>query len=165
MIRWFINFTELLADCLLKFIGKKENMDAKEGVVQFVRFSLVGLSNTVVGYMLYVMSLFCMQKLYLLSCDYIFAQAISFVISVYWAFYWNNKCVFVLPNGEKRNYRNSLFKTYLTYSFTGLFLNSIFLILWISWLGISEYLAPLLNLVISVPVNFFLNKFWAFRKR
>ena len=34
--------------------------------------------------------------------------------------------------------------------------------LWIEILKISKYIAPLLNLTISVPVNYILNKSWAF---
>ena len=28
---------------------------------------------------------------------------------------------------------------------------------------ISKYLAPLINLVVSIPVNFLMNKLWAFK--
>jgi putative flippase GtrA len=34
---------------------------------------------------------------------------------------------------------------------------------WINVFGISKYVAPLINLVISIPLNFIINKFWAFR--
>ena len=28
---------------------------------------------------------------------------------------------------------------------------------------VSEFVAPIINLLISVPINFVINKFWAFR--
>ena len=57
-----------------------------------------------------------------------------------------------------------MIKTYISYSFTGLFLSSILLVLWVQVLGISEFIAPIINLLISVPLNFIINKFWAFKK-
>ena len=59
----------------------------------------------------------------------------------------------------------STIKTYISYSFTGLFLNSILLILWVKICGISEFIAPVINLVVSVPLNFMINKFWAFKDK
>ena len=96
--------------------------------------------------------------------DYIIAQIVQFVLSVLWSFYWNNKFVFELKNGEKRSLWKALLKTYVSYSFTGLFLSSALLILWVQVCGISEFIAPIINLLVSVPLNFLINKFWAFKK-
>ena len=86
-----------------------------------------------------------------------------FVLSVLWSFYWNNRFVFTLKSGELRSIWKSLIKTYISYSFTGLFLNSILLVLWVKILGVSEFIAPLINLIFSVPLNFIINKLWAFK--
>jgi len=72
--------------------------------------------------------------------------------------------VFELKNGENRSLWKSLLKTYVSYSFTGLFLNSVLLFLWVDVFHISEYIAPFINLFINVPINFLINKFWAFKK-
>ena len=96
--------------------------------------------------------------------DYIVAQIIQFILSVLWSFYWNNRFVFCLKEGERRSLWKSLFKTYISYSFTGLFLSSILLVFWIKICNISEFIAPIVNLIISVPLNFVINKFWAFKK-
>ena len=52
-----------------------------------------------------------------------------------------------------------------TYAFTGLFLNTVLSVLWVEKLGISKMIAPILNIFISVPVNFVMNKFWAFKRQ
>lgn len=91
------------------------------------------------------------------------AQIIAFLLSVLWSFYWNNKKVFLPEEGKERSIWKALLKTYISYSFTGLFLNSILLILWVDVLEISEFVAPVFNLLISVPLNFIINKFWAFK--
>ena len=59
----------------------------------------------------------------------------------------------------------ALIKSFVAYSFTGVFLNSILSFLWVELMGMSKVIAPIINLVINVPINFVMNKFWAFRRR
>lgn len=69
--------------------------------LQFLRFGIVGLSNTAVSYILYVVFLFVFLRIgMLLTSRYLVAQGIAFVISVVWSFYWNNRIVFTLQAGE-----------------------------------------------------------------
>lgn len=132
--------------------------------VQFVKFGIVGISNTLISYSIYLIMLFFFQSFGLLeNYDYLTAQLIGFALSVLWSFYWNNKVVFMQSSGSKRILWKTLLKTFAAYSFTGLFLNSVLLILWVQVLGVSEYVAPVFNLLFSVPLNFVINKFWAFR--
>lgn len=132
--------------------------------MQFIKFGIVGVSNTVISYVLYVVSLLVFQKLGIfLKVDYIVAQIIAFMLSVLWSFYWNNKMVFVVEDGKERSIWKALLKTYVSYSVTGLFLNSLLLVLWVQVFGLSEFLAPIINLLISVPLNFIINKLWAFK--
>ena len=65
---------------------------------------------------------------------------------------------------RERNIVHTLIKTYISYAFTGLFLNSILSLLWVEVFGIPKIIAPIINLLVSVPLNFIMNKFWAFRK-
>ncbi len=132
---------------------------------QFIKFGLVGVSNTIVSYALYALILLVFELAHArFSFDYLVAQIVSFILSVLWSFYWNNRFVFTLQEGENRSLGKSLLKTYLVYSITGIFLSGVLLVVWIQVVGISEFLAPLLNLVITVPLNFLLNKYWAFAK-
>lgn len=150
---------------LFKIIRKPPTREADAAFLQFVKFGIVGFSSTVVSYLLYSGSLLLIRRVSRdISYDYMIAQIIAFVLSVLWSFYWNNKYVFSLKGGEQRSLWKSLLKTYISYSFTGLFLNTILLYLWVDILGINEFIAPLINLIVSVPINFFMNKFWAFRK-
>lgn len=132
--------------------------------IQFIKFGIIGVSNTVISYVLYIISLMVLQRYGVApNVDYLVAQVIAFTLSVLWSFYWNNKLVFTLQEGEKRSAWKSLVKTYISYSFTGLFLNSILLVMWVQVLSVSEFVAPIFNLIISVPLNFIINKFWAFK--
>lgn len=150
---------------LFKLVGKTPSENQMDTLMQFLKFGIVGVSNTLISYVLYSGSLLIFRRLKIFpQSDYLIAQVIQFVLSVLWSFYWNNKKVFVLQEGERRSMWQALLKTYISYSFTGLFLNSALLVLWIRVLGISEFIAPIINLLVSVPLNFIINKFWAFEK-
>ncbi|MBE5924477.1 MAG: GtrA family protein [Lachnospiraceae bacterium] len=131
---------------------------------QFLKFGMVGVTNTIVSYLLNMLTLFCFQYAGLFKrFDYLFAQFIAFVLSVAWSFFWNNKFVFKERDEEKRVWWKTLIKTYIAYSFTGIFLNSILLWIWVEVFQISKIVAPLLNIAFNVPINFLLNKYWAFK--
>jgi putative flippase GtrA len=130
--------------------------------VQFIKFGVVGVSNTVISYLLNILTLLLLKP-YNLSWDYIAGNLVAFVLSVLWSFYWNNKFVFSVNKGQSRNVWHALLKTYLAYCFTGIVLNNIMSTIWIKKLGISKLIAPILNLIISIPINFLINKFWAFK--
>lgn len=160
----FWNLIEIIMDFIIRKVLHIKLDDVKwEALVQFVKFGIVGLSNTVVSYVIYVVSLLIFEKYDLMpSVDYLVAQIIAFILSVLWSFYWNNKYVFKQDENQERNIWLALLKTYISYAFTGLFLNSILSLLWVELLDIPKIIAPIVNLLVSVPINFFMNKFWAF---
>lgn len=123
--------------------------------LQFVKFCVVGLSNTVISYGIYT-------GLVYFSVYYIIANIIAFVISILNSFFWNNKFVFTKNKDEKRNTGKVIVKTFVIYSFTGLVLSNIFLYLLVNIADVSKYVAPLFVLTVTVPLNFILNKLWAF---
>ncbi|RKI81173.1 GtrA family protein [bacterium 1xD42-87] len=146
-------------------MGRELTDDTFGSIMQFIKFGIVGVSNTAISYVIYVVGLVLLQEIHFLpEYDYLIAQIAAFVISVLWSFYWNSKMVFTLEEGKERSVWKALIKTFIAYSFTGLFLNSILLFLWVRVFSISEFIAPLINLVVSVPLNFIINKFWAFRQ-
>ena len=156
----YMFFVELLFKIIKKDLTDKKRQTFKE----FLQFGLVGVSNSIISYLLYVVTLLLVSKSGV-KFDYIIANIVSWLLSVLWSFYWNNKFVFKKEEGEKRNIWAALFKTYVSYGFTGLILNNILSVLWVSVLHISKMLAPIINLVISIPINFFMNKLWAFGKK
>lgn len=141
------------------------NSDLKQKFIQFIKFGIVGLSNTIISYVIYVVSLLIMQKYQMLpKTDYLVAQFFGFVLSVLWSFYWNRRFVFK-EGAEKVSWPVALLKTYASYAFTGILLNSILSFLWVEYLHIPKLIAPVINLLVSVPLNFILNKFWAFGEK
>ena len=133
-----------------------------EGFMQFVKFGIIGLSNTVISYILNVAVLLILSP-FSVSWDFFAGNMVGFLLSVLWSFYWNNRFVFTMQEGQRRSVWKALLKTYLAYGFTGIILNNILSWLWITKFGISKFIAPVINLIVSVPLNFIINKLWAFR--
>lgn len=135
-----------------------------EFLVQFIKFGIVGVSNTVVSYVINVATLFLLNRTHLfVRWDYMIANTVAFVLSVLWSFYWNNKLVFDMESNSAAELLKALLKMYLSYAFTGIILSNVLSYVWIDLLHISKYIAPLINSAIGVPINFILNKFWAFQ--
>jgi len=157
-------FSECVYKFLCRIIHKEFNEKSFTNFYQFIKFGIVGLSNTIISYVLYVVSLQLLRSAGVgATKDYLLAQFIAFIISVFWSYCWNSKTVFVLENHQKRSFFRSLIRAYIAYSFTGLFLNEFLLMFWVNVLHISEYIGPIINLIITVPLNFIINKYWAFK--
>lgn len=127
-------------------------------LIQFIKFGIVGLSNTLISYVVYA-------GLSYIGVHYLIASVVSFIVSVLNAFFWSNKYVFKKQNDEYRNLWWTLLKTFLSYAGTGLVLSNILLVFFVEKIGISKYIAPLTNLIITVPLNFVINKFWSFKTK
>ncbi len=128
------------------------------GVYQFIKFGIVGVSNTLIAYIAYSICVY-------VGIHYLIANAIGFFISVLNAYYWSDRFVFKKGEGESRSVLWTLAKTYIAYGSTGLLLASILLCLYVDKLHISEYIAQLLVLVVTIPLNFIINKFWSFKTK
>lgn len=158
------------------------SISKKDIFSQFIRFGLVGISNTIVSYVIYALT-------FRLTDNYFLANILSWLISVLNAYLWQNIFVFREDTGaQKRIWWKVLLKTYLAYAFTGLFLNNILLWLWVDVIDVSRfctgviaflaahgmemsgrefagYAGPVLNMVFVIPINFVMNKFWAYRQK
>ena len=135
----------------------------RPALTQFFRYCFIGLTNTFLNYFLYVVSLNLIRAAKSgMEYDYMAASIVSFSLCVFWSFFWNSRYVFQ-DGRENRKWAVALLKMYLAYSVSGILLNNLLLYLYISVLGISVYIAPILSLLICVPVNFVMNKYWAFK--
>lgn len=123
----------------------------RETAIQFVKFGIVGVSNTAIGLGTYYLFLY-------LGCHYMVANVLSWLISVFNAYFWNNRYVFK----NEVAWIRALVKTYLSYGFSFL-AGCLCLYALVEWMGISDKIAPLLTLLLTIPMNFLLNKFWTFR--
>ena len=79
--------------------------------VQFIKFGMVGVSNTVVSLATYYLFTF-------FGVHYLIANALGFVTGTLNAYYWNSKFVFKEEAKESGNKKESLVKTYISYGFS-----------------------------------------------
>lgn len=122
---------------------------------QFIKFGFVGISNTVISLAVY----------YLLLCfkvNYLIAYTMGFFASVCNAFYWNSKYVF--KNKHEKSLLKAFIKTFVSYGVSFL-LSIVLMSLLVEKFRISSVIAPLLKMVITIPLNFVLNKVWAFKDK
>jgi len=120
---------------------------------QFLKFGIVGVSNTLVGLIVYYVLIY-------FNIHYIVANTMGFIVSVFNAYYWNDRYVF--KKQRNRSTVDVLIKVYIAYGMTFI-LNTALLFIMVSHFNISKYIAPVINLVIITPINFLLNKYWAFK--
>jgi len=135
---------------MMKIIRKLESEYG--GLLQFIKFGLVGVSNTAISYAVYYAAVIIDKKYYLSG------YVLGFVLSVLNAYYWNSRFVFKKTDEKTK----TVFKTFVCYGATCVLSVSL-LYMFVQLLHISEYLAPLLTLLVTVPANFFINKYWAYK--
>ncbi len=146
-----------LISALFARLGANTPEERRALVLQFVKFGLVGVSNTLVSWAVYYLFLWLNEDLYMAG------TVIGTVVSIYNAFFWNDRFVFKGGDRDRKSRLKRLGKTYVSYGFTSLL--SIALV-WaeVNLLGISKALAPIVTLVVTIPLNFLINKFWTFKK-
>ncbi len=149
---------------------------------QFIKFGIVGASNTLISEAVYFVIVY-------LGGNYVFAYAMGFILSVLNAYYWSSKYVFKEDeNAEKRIWWKVLLKTYAAY-FWGFLVSAALLVFWVDIVKLSRFMYPLesvfknwgfekvdakmlgelaaspLNLAVTIPMNFFINKYWAYSQK
>ena len=127
LINWLWHLVEVIfLGCiriLEKLLGKQIPEKTVQVLLQFVKFGIVGVSNSLINYLSYVASLLLFRKLYwFVAADFLAAQIVAFVLSVLWSYYWNNRYVFAGEAEKNTSWVATLTKTFVAYSFTGLIL-------------------------------------------
>ena len=138
----------------------------KDLVIQFVKFGLVGISNTVISYSVEMLGYYVFFKNagWPEPVKVFGVTALAFVISVTNSYYWNEKYVF----GDKKNktlrqHLKTYTKTVACYGVTGLVLAPCFK-LCLGMFKVPYWAASLASLCLTIPLNFLLNKLWAFSR-
>ncbi len=153
----------------------------KKQIRQFMKFALVGVSNTLVSEVIYAVLVF-------FKMHYLPASFFGFSLSVLNAYYWSSRYVFQKAENQERIWWKVLAKTYLAYLW-GYLVSAALLIFWMEIMGIEKWVEPLgkwfqghglerldaqfcgnvaaagLNLLITVPMNYLVNKYWAYGQK
>lgn len=154
-------------------------MNRENNKYKFLKYCLVGISNALSSYVVYL--IFCN----FLGVNVYISYFIGFTVGVLVAFVLQRKYVFS-KKGENSSGLVIFIKVYSTYFFTSCVLAELLLFIWIDVIDISRLLiwcvdllkkasidmsartlanmlAPFLNMVITVPIGYFLNKNWAYK--
>lgn len=130
-------------------------MDLKKLVKQFMKFGLVGVSNTLI-------SLGCYYVFVYFGFHYLIANTVGFLVSVCNSYFWNSRYVF--KDKKEQSGVRAFIKVFCSYG-VSFCLSSVLMVIFVQLLGISEYLAPILRLAFTIPLNFVMNKLWAFKEK
>ncbi len=143
-------------DTLFRRLGANDRIEQKALIIQFVKFGLVGISNTVVSWICYYVILGIDDDLYMLG------SLVGTVVSIANAFFWNDRFVFKGKEDDLKSRLKRIGKTYVSYGGTSL-LSMLLLWIEVQLFGVNKVIAPVVNLLITIPLNFLINKFWTFR--
>ena len=132
------------------------DLKKNNSLIQFIKFGIVGISNTILGLSIYYLFIWINKDLYQVG------NVVGWLISVAWSCYWNNRFVFTQEKNGWVLLLKRLGKSYISYGVT-LVLSIVFLHIQIETLRWSEAIAPIVNLLITIPLNFLMNKYWTFK--
>ena len=118
---------------------------------KFIKFAIVGFGNLFISLITYYILVF-------FSINYQIANVGGFITGSLNGYIWNR--IWVFKNSKKN--LSSIVKFYFSYLIT-LLLSAILLYIWIEIFNISDKIAPIINVVITTPINYFMNKYWVFK--
>ena len=119
--------------------------------VEFIKFALIGVLNTLVGYGIY----------YLLLClkfHYLAALLISFLFAVLNSYFWNKYWVF----SSSHHFKKELPRFVIVYVAT-LAINIVFLPVFVELLKMDPRIAQLFFFIFLPIITFIGLKYWGFR--
>ena len=164
---WFWKIIDTVSGFFLciafRLIGRQPSEKSVISWRQFCRFCVVGVSNVIVSYVINIVVLVLLRR-FEYSYDYVIGNTTAFLLSVFWSYYWNSRFVFKEEECRRNKWR-TLLKTYMAYGFCGIILNNVLSTIWIKILHVSKYISPLINLLFTVPINYTINKYWAYKSR
>ena len=143
---------------MIEFLKSK-----KDSLKTILSFCIVGCTNVLVSYCTNVVVLFILKNRNM-KMDYIIANIIAFIISVFWSYCWNSRVTFKIYDKSFFNQLKMLMRTYITYAFTGVILNNCLSTFWIFIIHMPKLIVPLLNIPISMPINFIISRGWTYKE-
>lgn len=118
---------------------------------QFLKFGIVGIINTLSSTCYYWVFVY-------INVNYMISTIIAYLLASFIGFILNKKWVFKKKNESS----NTIVRYYIVYG-SALLLNLACMYLWVDILSISEYIAPIITLFITVPYNFILSRNWVYK--
>lgn len=125
----------------------------RPSIAQFVKFSLVGASNTLIDFLLYAL----LTRAF--HWHYLPANVFSFSVAATWSYTLNRRWTF---RDRTSRIRRQYPKFFLV-AVIGLGLTSLFLAVFIDLIGLHDLIAKAITVVLVTFWNFSANRTWTFR--
>lgn len=149
---FIVRFIRCILSLMYRLVRRELTDEAFENWMSFVKFLLVGASNTIILFVVYyAVILVGGSELYLVG------QGIGYFAGVINSYIWNSRFVFSKGNVGAGAFVKMCLCYVLTY-----FVQTWLLYLQVNTLGVSEFIAPVIAVVITTVINYFLNRFFAF---
>lgn len=141
--------------------------DGKGGIIQFIKFGVVGVSNTAVDWIIYYLLI---NFVFLDVSQKSLAKLISFIVAVINSYIWNTiwtfrqeyqKTVSGKSSGSKKG---AVFLRFVVVSLIGWGVNYIAFTLTIAKISKPDIIALIVASGSAIVWNFFANKFWTYKK-
>lgn len=129
------------------------SVTAQPVVRQFVKFSLVGASNTVIDFGTYIL----LTRVF--AVHFLQANTVAFVCAASWSYFWNRTWTF---RSSDANIRKQYIK-FLIVATIGLGITTGLLYVLVMHTGMDDLVAKVIAVGAVLIWNFFVNRFWTFR--
>lgn len=170
VFRWIEKVATAVLTGVFKLFGKTFRDDQLDAWRQFVRYAVVGTANTVVKILVEFLVLWLLEKsgwsgvLFGLAGFNRHAGTLAGFIACCVNSYWfNSHYTFHVQSTTAAQHALAFIKVVISYSFAVLLLGWGLNFLWEA-IGLSPFIGALINAAVGTPINFLLNKFWAFKK-
>ena len=121
----------------------EKELKNKKSLVQFVKFGIVGVTNTILGLTIYYLFIYINKDLYQVG------NIVGWLISVAWSCYWNNRFVFTQEENGWKLLLKRLGKSYVSYGLT-LIISIVLLHILVEIFKWSEKIVPIVCLIITI---------------
>jgi len=136
-----------------EYVLKKKNPN--NTFLQFIKFGIIGISNTLISLIIYYIFILINNNTLMAMAG----QSTGWIISIFTGFLLNKKYTF---KASREIWWKALTKMYIGYALS-LAVSLALTFVQIELLDVSPIIAPIVNLVITIPLNFFITKYWSFR--
>ena len=131
-------------------------LERQHALRQFVKFCIVGVSNVVLDFVVYII----LTRFF--NIYYLLANAGSFLVAVTWSFFLNKNWTFRARLGE--NVREKYIKFFAA-NVVGIIIQTLLFYMFVEKIHMHDLLGKAASIVLVVFWNFTFSKYWVFKIR
>ena len=127
-------------------------MNKKENIIKFFKFALVGFSNTLVNYLVFLL----IFKVF--GIFYMFASAIGYITAVFNSYFWNLRWTF------KSTHSVNVLGKFIIVNIASLSVNLLIMRILVEIILIDELISQIFAIIGALIINFSGNNLWTFKQ-